>query len=192
MKYDLNKIVDETTVKLQWHGESTKVLIDGQGEKTDVNTGDVLEVSVKQAKELLKYSYLWTLEGDKPLAHPYDKVAVPNSIKTTAKETSEEDLESEEVDLDTINFEDKKQVIAGLKMLKATFNDRLGVKKLAELLKELIEEKKQSEPESIEIKEGDITDQGIAHYVTEEDLENNEELDENVKVGDLIYLSLNN
>lgn len=36
--------------------------------------------------------------------------------------------------------------------------------------------------------EGEVTENGIAHYVTEEDLENNNELGEEVKAGDLIFL----
>ncbi len=67
MQYDLKDIGQAALVKLMWHGAPTRVLVHGEGVKRDVGTGEVLEVTAKQARELLSMNRLFTLDGDKPV-----------------------------------------------------------------------------------------------------------------------------
>jgi len=69
MQYDLKKVLeDKGKLSLTWHGEDTMVLLDKRaGEKVLVKTGETVEVSMKTAQYLLKYSEMWTLEGDEPV-----------------------------------------------------------------------------------------------------------------------------
>mgnify|MGYP001570319685 CR=1 FL=1 len=70
--YDMDKTIEAATVSMQWHGAPTLVLVRGEGKKREVNTGDVVVVLLEQARELVKYSYNWTLEGDKPVVHGFE------------------------------------------------------------------------------------------------------------------------
>jgi hypothetical protein len=91
MQYDLKKdLTEKGTFSLQWHGEDTKVLIAGDGVKTEVKKGDVITVDLKQARELLSYSYLWTLEGDQPVKHQYNEMLAKLAAKAAKKAKSEE------------------------------------------------------------------------------------------------------
>lgn len=124
MQYDLNKeLKDSKKVKLTWHGSPTRLLIDGEHTKTDVNTGDTVSVSVAQARVLLKMYRLWTLVGDEPVekpkaveapvAAPVDTL-VPKKVETMTKE----------------------DVMQALKEKGLTFNDKASLKDLKGLLLE--------------------------------------------------------
>jgi len=191
MQYDLKKdINDGTKVAVQWHGEETKVLIAGDAGKTIVKKGDVLSVTIKQAKELLSYSHLWTLEGDRPVKHAYDEAMTKLAKKKAKKEVTEQGEEDsgKELDINDLNPDEmeKPALVAALKKLAVTFNDRQGKEKLAILLKEVIAEKSAA---TVKPEEGEVTEQGIAHYLTEDDLADNQNLAEDgIKVGDLVWI----
>ena len=182
MQYDLKKTLeDKAKVNLQWHGEPTRVLVRGQGEKTVVNTGDVLTVDKKQAAELLGYSPLWTLEGDTPTPQPYME-----NLKRLAEKKVEAPAGDEEKELTPAAVEkmNKKQLQAELKKLGATFNDQASNADLKELLLATMEagapagdEENTNGPELVD------------HVLTQEDLDAAPELvAEGFKVGDTIQL----
>lgn len=175
MKYDLKRdIADETLVALQWHGEDTKILIAGQGEKTEVAKGDIINVSLKQAKELLSYSHLWTLDGDKPTKHAYDTAMAKLAKKAKKSEPVEDEQEPEtdkEIDLEEIDADkmNKKEIVSTLKRLGVSFNDRAGQDKLAILLKEEIEARKAA---AETLKEGQESETDEDDQEVEDDKEN--------------------
>lgn len=156
MQYDLKKeLSDKQTIALQWHGEDTKVLIAGDGVKTEVKTGDVITVSMKQARELFSYSNLWTFEGDKPVKHNFNEMLKKLAAKAAKKDKKskteesgdeeEEEEEEEEITADDVdNMKTKKEVVAALKNLGATFNDQATKAELSGLLKEVLAEKAQA------------------------------------------------
>ena len=72
-QYELKKLDPEVKIKLEWHGVDTLVQVERNAEKVVVKTGDVIEVSLELGKQLLQYSGQWTLEGDKPTVHGWDK-----------------------------------------------------------------------------------------------------------------------
>lgn len=185
MKYDPKKITEETKVALEWHGDDTKVLVRGDSAKTPVKKGGILEVSVPQAKELLAYSHLWTLKGDKPLKHGYNEM-IAKTVQTSAKKSSAktENKIDEDVDCDPDKAE-KKTIVKALKKLGVTFNDKATRDELAGLLKET---KAEIAKNAETVEEGTETEQGIAHYVTQEDLDNNEDFGGEVKLGDLVFI----
>lgn len=154
MKYDLKKeLTEKNMFALQWHGEVTKVLIAGDGEKTEVKNGDVINVAMKQAKELFSYSNLWTFEGDEPVKHNFDEMlkklalkAAKKAAKTDeAEETGEENDDGEEITADDVDKMKKPELVTALKKLGASFNDQANKTELAGLLKEVLAEKAQVE-----------------------------------------------
>lgn len=164
MQYDLDKLVKDSTIALTWHGEPTLVLVKGEGEKREVKTGDSIEVSVEQAKTLLKSSFKWTLKGDKPEAQPFEKaqkaanerqealmrrVAKKNSKK--AEDASGEATEGEgdegegddmmpltEADVDAMDT--KAEVLRALKARDVKANKNATLDELKGLLKEKLAE----------------------------------------------------
>lgn len=72
-QYELKKLDPEVKIKLEWHGADTLVQVERNAEKVVVKKGDVIEVSLELGKQLLQYSGQWTLEGDKPTVHGWDK-----------------------------------------------------------------------------------------------------------------------
>lgn len=174
MKYDLKKeLEDKTMVEVQWHGEPTRVLVNGDAEKTEVKTGDVLKLTRKQAAELLGYSSLWTFEGDVPTPQPYRENLKRLAQKKTAGATGEEETVLTPAAVAKMN---KKQLHTELKKLGATFNDQATNDELKALLTEALEEK-EAAPEMVD------------HEVTEEDMEAQPEwLTEDHKVGDVVQL----
>lgn len=138
MQYDLNKVlINNKTIVLRWHGEATKVLLQGDSEKTEVNTEDTLKVSLKQAYELLNYSYLWTLKDDQPVVHQYNEM-----LKRLGDETASEEVSTQEIVGDAnVDELDRDGVIAALKKINATFNPAQSTVNLLGLLKDLIKEK---------------------------------------------------
>lgn len=161
MQYNLDQLAKDSTVKLTWHGEDTRVLVDGEGEKRDVKAGDTLEVSVEQAKTLLKYSHKWTLEGDTPIEQPFEKAQKAaherqaaimkkrlarrmNAGKPESAEGAEESTDGEgaedavmpltEADVDAMDT--KKEILAALKARKVKANKNADVSELKSLLKE--------------------------------------------------------
>lgn len=174
------ELKDDRIVKLQWHGAPTRVLIQGDGEKTEVDTGDVIEVSVKQAAELLHYDSKWTKEGDQPVISEFDKQqkklrdeqskiaqkAAKDAAKRAKGESSEAAAEAGEgdddedddapIDIATLNPEamSKDEIVLTLKKLEVTVNSRQGEEKLRELLVETINEKKAELEKAAEAGEG--------------------------------------
>jgi hypothetical protein len=173
-QYDLkNELAEKALVALEWHGDDTKVLIHGDAEKTAVEKGSVIEVTLRQARELLAYSHLWTLEGDKPLQHAYD-ANMARLAKVARKQASVTGTTAAPEKMD------RKAIIKSLKKLRVTFNDKASVEELAGLLKEKLAE---------DVPEGTVTDDGkMAHYLTQEDIDGAMEVPEGAKVGDLVFI----
>lgn len=131
MQYNLKKDLEKTQkVKLQWHGEETNVLVKGQGAKTLVKTGDVLSVTVEQARNLLRYSHLWTMDGDEPVAHGFD--ASQAKLHAVAVEKAAQAPEPEANKAPDLT--EKEQVMASLRELNVTFNDAASTEELKQLL----------------------------------------------------------
>jgi len=157
MKYDLKKdLTDKSMVALKWHGEDTKVLIYGEAEKTEVKKGDVINVSLKQARELLSYSYLWTFDGDEPVKHKYNemvaKLAAKEARKAKKADDSEEgeeagDDDDEEITADDVDGMKKAEIVTQLKKRGASFNDQATKAELAGLLKDVLAEQVDEETE---------------------------------------------
>lgn len=143
MQYDLKTIGQSALVKIKWHGAPTRVLVRGEGEKREVATGDVLEVTAEQAKELLNINRLFTLEGDKPMKQaspvvlPETKDPEGNTVATLTAKTA--------LDLKT-----KKEIVEALKTLDIKFNEALSK---ADLLLVLTEELEAREKQAQEDKE---------------------------------------
>ncbi len=134
MQYDLKKeLMDKGTIDVQWHGEPTKVLVDGESEKREVPTNGVLKVGLLQAKTLLSYSPLWTLKGDKPTEQPYMNRFGKNAPSKKNKKTDKES--GEQVNKKVEEFT-REEIIEALKKAEATFNDAAETEELRELLVE--------------------------------------------------------
>lgn len=133
MQYDLKTIGESALVKLMWHGAPTRVLVHGEGVKRDVGTGDVIEVTLKQARELLSMSRLFTLDGDKPVKQA-SPLVIPEKTDEEGNKVVSLNVEAAEK-LDT-----KKEVIEALKTLGVAFNDALSKKELKVLLIENLKE----------------------------------------------------
>lgn len=71
--YNLEQLEEKASVELTWHGEETRLLIDGESEKVVVKAGDTVKVTRSQAKKLLSYSHKWTFKGEKPVEQPYER-----------------------------------------------------------------------------------------------------------------------
>ena len=143
MQYDLKELAQDQIVTMVWHGEPTRVLVRGEGEKREVKKGDELEVSVKQARELLKYSPDWTLSGDKPVDQPYraaQKAAVeakaPKAKKAEKKAAPALTKEAVEA------AKTKEDVLALCKAHKIKVNDNASVDELKAVLLDELKEKK--------------------------------------------------
>lgn len=163
MKYDLKKdFTDKSEFALQWHGDDTKVLIHGDGEKTVVKTGDVITVCLKQARELLSYSYQWTLEGDEPAKHQYNDMLAKMAAKQAkqADETDAGDQGDGEITADDVDGMKKAELVTALRKLGASFNDQALKPELAELLKEVLAEKARAD-EATAV-EGAVAGAGVA------------------------------
>ncbi len=139
MQYDLKKLVEHKTIVIMWHGEPTKVLVDGESSKREVKTGDVLKVNVEQARRLFSYSPFWTLKGDKPIEQPY----LNRSI------SAPEDKENKTNDDTPIEKMSKEQIVEKLKEIGCNFNDQAETEDLRMLLLEaqIEQEKKQADEE---------------------------------------------
>lgn len=87
--YNMEKAVETAMVSMQWHGAPTRVLVRGEGAKRDVGTGDVVAVSLEQARELVKYSHFWTVEGDTPTEHGFEKAQKDALAKVVAAAKAE-------------------------------------------------------------------------------------------------------
>lgn len=133
MQYDLKTIGNQSLVKLMWHGAPTRVLVHGEGEKRDLNTGEVIEVSLKQARELLSMNRLFTLDGDKPV-----KQASPLVIPETKDEEGNKVVVMTSEVAEGLNT--KKEVVEALKNLGVSFNDALSKNDLKVLLIETLKE----------------------------------------------------
>jgi len=137
MQYDLKTIGESALVKLMWHGAPTRVLVHGEGVKRDVGTGDVIEVTLKQARELLSMSRLFTLDGDKPVKQA-SPLVIPEKTDEEGNKVVSLNVEAAEK-LDT-----KKEVIEALKTLGVAFNDALSKKELKVLLIENLKEQEEA------------------------------------------------
>jgi hypothetical protein len=175
MQYDLKKdLTDKTKFNLQWHGEDTKVLIHGDAEKTEVKKGDVINVSLRQARELLSYSYLWTLEGDEPAVHQYNEMLAKMAAKEAkqADEAGEGNQGDGEITADDVDGMKKTELVTALRKLGASFNDQANKAELAELLKEVLAEKAKADEATAGAGEGAAAD-GAADETGEGDEEVN-------------------
>ena len=138
MQYDMKKIGAGTLMKIKWHGAPTRVLVNGELVKRDVATGDVIEVTVEQARQLLSMYRLFTLEGDEPM-----KQAAPVYALTDAEKKAKE--ESGEITVDEAEkLEKKKDVMEALKKLDVAFNDQASKKELQSLLVETLKEREEA------------------------------------------------
>lgn len=162
MGYEISQdLKDNRTVEVEWHGADTRVMIDGDGEKTDVKTGDVITVSIKQAKALFVYDRNWTFAGDKPKEHAFDKEQArrlkeqdklakkarkgsKSDTENTEADDDDNDNEPQEIDIESLNPEamSREEIVNVLKALGVNHNNRAGEEKLRELLIETIAEKK--------------------------------------------------
>lgn len=145
MKYDLDQLVADQTLKLQWHGAPTLVLVAGDSAKTEVETGGVLEVTLDQAKQLLHYSHLWTLEGDEPTKHGHE-LAMQAAFKAQnaratkpSKKAPASDAKAEAVTLENVAKLTKPKLQEELKKRGKTFNDKATKDELQGLLVEALE-----------------------------------------------------
>lgn len=147
MQYDLKKeLMDKGTIDVQWHGEPTRVLIDGEAEKREVPTGAALKVNLIQAKRLLSYSPLWTLKGDKPTEQPYMNRFGKNA---SSKKDKKKDQEKDKQVNKKVEELTREEIIEALKTAEATFNDAAETEELRQLLVEaqVEQEKKQADEE---------------------------------------------
>lgn len=150
MKYDLKKDLDQgVKVAVQWHGAPTLVLIEGDSVKTEVNTGDVLKVTLAQAKTLLRYSHLWTLEGDKPLEHgkavvkakkAASKAAKGSKSKKTAKDDEKDEDDAALTVADVEKMTEKEEVLAALEKMGEKANAEATLDELKSVLVEKLSE----------------------------------------------------
>lgn len=169
MQYNTKELLeDKEQLELTWHGEPTRVLVRGEAEKTEVETGGSITLSRAQAIELLKYSPLWTLAGDKPQKQPYMEAlakgqkavddenqkrrktalaqlkAPKGTDKQKVNENFTPDMEEKDVVLTQLDIEamkTKKQVIAELKKRGSGFNESSTLKELQAVLLEVEQER---------------------------------------------------
>lgn len=163
-QYDLEDLfASEATLELTWHGEDTLVRIKGEDEKTEVKTGDTIEVSVEQARKLLFYSDLWTLKGDKPVDQPYRR-AFLNAMKAQdarmkagkASKKGEKVAEAKTEDAPVVPLtedeveamEDKKVIQSALETRKIKFNKKASIADLKVLLVEAVKAEISGAPEA--------------------------------------------
>lgn len=145
MQYDLKNIGQSALVKLMWHGAPTRVLVHGEGVKRDVGTGEIIEVTLKQARELLSMSRLFTLDGDKPV-----KQASPLVI---LEKTDEEGNKVVSLNVEAAEkLGTKKEVVEALKTLGVAFNDALSKNELKVLLVENLKEQESAAKTEAEAK----------------------------------------
>lgn len=145
-QYDLKKLAADQKIKLEWHGEPTMVLLDGEAKKREVGTGDVIEVTVDQARRLLRYSHKWTLEGDKPVEHGWEKAQAAalkgKTLQPVAKKAKASNGgEPEQVTLENVGSIKKKATLQDeLKKRGKSFNAKATLEDLRGLLVEALEE----------------------------------------------------
>lgn len=138
MLYDMRKIGAGTLLKIKWHGAPTRVLVNGESQKRDVGTGDVIEVPVEQARQLLSAYRLFTLEGDEPMPQAAPVYSLTEEEKKAKQESGELTVEDAE------KLEKKKDVIDALKKLDVSFNDQANKKELQSLLVDTIKEREEA------------------------------------------------
>lgn len=154
----LNKeLVEKSSVKVKWHGEeATRVLVRGDAEKTVVKPGGVFVVTKEQAKELLTYSHLFTLENQEPVDHPFDREqarlrkvskekaaapAKPSKAKEEPKKPAEEGSEGDKVlsREEVAAFKKASDVSEVLTGMGVEHNPKAKVSELKALLAEKLE-----------------------------------------------------
>ena len=154
MRYNLDELTKESIIALTWHGEDTRILIEGEGVKRDIKTGDTVEVALEQAKTLLKYSHKWTLKGDEPIEQPFERAQKAANDRQeammrrrTAKKGEADNSEDEpavdvavltEADIDAM--ETKKEILATFKKLDIKVNKNASLEELKVVLKEKLAE----------------------------------------------------
>jgi hypothetical protein len=135
MQYDMKKIGAGTLITIKWHGAPTRVLVNGELVKREVGTGDVLEVTVEQARQLLSMYRLFTLDGDEPMKQAAPVYSLTEAEKKAKAESGEITVEEAE------KLEKKKDVMEALKKLDVSFNDQANKKELQSLLIETLKER---------------------------------------------------
>lgn len=163
MRYNLDELEKDSTIELTWHGEDTRVLIEGEGEKRHVKTGDTIEISLEQAKILLRYSHKWTLKGDEYVEQPFERAQkaaherqdaiMRRRLAKKGKKTDESEDEAgseaesaphidakllNEADIDAM--ETKKEILAVFKELDLKVNKNASLDELKVVLKEKLAE----------------------------------------------------
>lgn len=148
MQYARKEIGERTLVKIKWHGEPTRVRINGQHEKVEVPTGGVIEVEVEQARQLISMYRQFTLEGDELMKQPKTPAAPSAKEKEEAKKSGLLSLE------DIEKLEKKADVVAALKARGIKHNATgASVKELKDLLIEAVKEETK-EPEENKPEDG--------------------------------------
>ena len=152
MQYARKDIGERALVKIKWHGEPTRVRINGQHEKVDVPTGGVIEVEVEQARQLVSMYRQFTLEEDALMKQPKTPAALSAKEKAEAKKTGALTLEDVEA------MTKKNEIMAALKAREVKFN-AVGAttEELKNLLREAVKEETK-EPEDDKQPEGAAQD----------------------------------
>lgn len=153
MQYDQKNLKDERIVSLTWHGKPTLVLLEGDAAKTEIDTGATVKVSHSQALSLVRYSHLWTLEGDKPVEHGFEgaRIAAFKALDERAAaiakrrnrkagaaepETPAAPLTGTDIDM----MKDEKEIREALKARKIKASRGASMDELKALLKETVAE----------------------------------------------------
>lgn len=145
MQYARKDIGERALVKIKWHGEPTRVRINGQHEKVDVPTGGVIEVEVEQARQLVSMYRQFTLEEDTLMKQPKTPTAPSAKDKAEAKKTGLVTLEDAE------KLEKKAEIVAALKARGVKHNATgTSAEELKSLLIETIKAETPAEPEGDE------------------------------------------
>lgn len=153
MQYDTKKVLGtDDTIELKWHGEPTMVqLKKNDPAKTEVNTGDVVEVQRSIAKQLLATSHFWTFPEDELVEQGFVQAQLDaaKAVDARAKETevevnadAPEGSEDNPIDLSHAAIDDMKgaEVKAHLDTFEVKYNTNATVGELKELLKEAVAE----------------------------------------------------
>lgn len=140
MQYSPSDFTSSQMVELQWHGDDTRVLFQGEGEKRDVKKGEVVSVTVEDAKRLVRYSSLWTKKGDKPVKQPFvdrrKRMLSADEQIQNARNLSHGDPEYTVEMVD--KMKDKEEIMKHLRTLHQTFNKRAETEDLKALLRDVV------------------------------------------------------
>ena len=161
MQYDTKKFEKKQTIEVVWHGDDTRLLLDGTNEKIVVKKGDKLKVCLTQAIRLFKYSDLWTAAGDEPVKQPWREAmakanemeaAKARAVEVKEKKTNKTTTEKEPVkenpvvaltSADVEVMETKEAVVSALTARGVKVNENASTEELKAVLIESLEPKKE-------------------------------------------------